>query len=66
MTGKNTWKYIAIGALSIALVAGAIPAVLRGFLKTNHKSMNAIEEDQIESFTFDSENKNIFMSIRYK
>ncbi len=66
MTGKNTWKYIAIGALSIALVAGAMPTVLRGFLKTNHKSMNAIEEDQIESFTFDSENKNIFMSIRYK
>ena len=66
MTGKNTWKYIAIGALSIALVAGAMPAVLRGFLKTNNKSMNAIEEDQIESFTFDSENKNIFMSIRYK
>ena len=42
MTGKNTWKRIAAGALSIALVAGAMPADLGGFLKTNTKSMTYV------------------------
>lgn len=44
MTSKNTWKRIAAGVLAIALVTGAMPTDLGGFLKTNHKSMTASAE----------------------